>query len=260
MTTFRIESFIIAIMFLFSNGSCQTSPASGFNTRLFKNTPVYQIAKAIAKQDTLSIEEMLKKNPTLISYQEPRFGESLLEFAVITDRIHAVEKLLNLGSDPNLRSAIDNSTPFLTACRYSGSLVNSDEIIDLLIKHGAKVNSSQFDTAHDETKITALKLACYHGKLRTVQTLVDNGANLTGYPSNEGSLVCAALLTDKLDIIKYLLLDKKLPVPEYCVIREQGSKFEKKVTMIDLLNEHDYSNDVKKQKLKEELLSFLTVK
>ncbi len=221
MTTFRIEigSFIMAIMFLFSSGSCQTSPANGFNTRLFKNTPIYQIAKAIAKQDTLSIEEMIRKNPTLISFQEPKFGESLLDFAVINDKINSVEKLLMLGSDPNLRSPIDNSTPFLDACRYSGSLVNSDEIIALLVKHGAEVNSSQFDTAHDETKITALKLACYHGKLKTVQILVDNGANLTSYPSNEGSLVCAALLTDKLDIVKYLLLDKKLPTPWFVASR-----------------------------------------
>jgi len=262
MTIFRlgITNFVIIIMFLLGNGSCQTSPANGFNTRLFRNTPVYGIAKAVAKQDTLAIEGMLKNNPTLINYQEPKFGESLLDFAVITDKIHSVEKLLMLGSDPNLRSPIDNSTPFLNACRYSGSLVNSDEIIAILLNNGAKINSSQFDTAHDKPKITALELACYNGKLETVRTLIDNGADLTGYPSNEGSLVCAALLTDKLDVVKYLLLVKKLPVPEYCVIREQGSKFEKKITMIDLLNEHDYSNDGKKQKLKEELLSFLNTK
>src|SRR4051812_12587288 len=109
----------ILSMIIFIESSCQSSAPNGFDVRLFAKTPVFEFAKAIKDEDT-DLLEKIGNDRTILFYQEPKFGESLLDYAVITGKYNAVKELLELGADPNQVSK-DGYTPFLDACKYSGA-------------------------------------------------------------------------------------------------------------------------------------------
>ena len=77
------------------------------------------------------------------------------------------------------------------------------------------------------------------------------------YGKNEHAILSTAALTGKLDILKYLLIDKKAPIPDFVAIRQPGNKSKKKITISDLLNENDYTNEPGREKLKNEILKYL---
>ncbi|MGH2646044.1 MAG: hypothetical protein ACRDE8_00690, partial [Ginsengibacter sp.] len=64
-------------------------------------------------------------------------------------------------------------------------------------------------------------------------------------------------INTQLDILRYLLIDKKLPIPDYCVIRNEGSSKEKKITLRQLIYERREVKDFHQQKLENEILLFL---
>ncbi len=243
--------------------SCQINNYSpGYDFALFRNTPVNSLAKAVEEQDTIEIQKLVNNNNFDVNFQEPRFGNTLLLLALINNRRFSAEKLLNLGANPNLRS-FDNSSPFLETCFNATEIEKPGEILQMLINHGADVNSIQQDTTLDQFgktkyyKASALRLACLYGNLETVKTLVENGASITSYGNNEDAILSSAILSRKLDIAKYLMIDKHAPLPEYCVVRQPGMKSERKMTIADMLNEYDFKNNPPMNKLKVEILSYL---
>lgn len=63
-----------------------------------------------------------------------------------------------------------------------------------------------------------------------MKQLIDNGADLTKFPENgNSSLISQVLLNSSLEILKYLLIDKKLPSPVYGVVHNEGTPNEKKL-------------------------------
>ena len=140
---------------------------------------------------------------------------------------------------------------------------NGAQTIDQLIRFGANVNSIQHDTSLDQfgarkdRRFTPIRIVCVYGNLQCARVLIENGADLQIDSLNDKSLVSLALTVEKLDIVKYLLIEKKLPIPEYCVIRQPGGKDGRKMTMTEILQEVDFSHDPDKKNLKQEILSFL---
>jgi len=258
---------MIIILLLFTSilSSCQQY-MPGFDFNLFKNSPVNRLSKAVENEDTARISELILKDNFILDYQEPKFGKSLLSLAVINNKHLAAKRLLELNADPNLRSPLDNSSPFLDACSNCTDLENSAKSLCMLIEYGADVNSIQIDSSHDQfgkenkLKRTALEIVCFYGNIECVKALVENGADLSVYPNNNRSIITTAFLGDNLDIVKYLLIKKNVPVPDYCLIRQSGGKYERKMTLTDLLNEHEYLNQPHNQRLKRELLQFLNEK
>ena len=93
--------------------------------------------------------------------------------------------------------------------------------------------------------------------MESVKVLVENGASLTSSGPDEHAILSTAALSGKLDILKYLMIDKKAPIPEYCVIRQAGSIYERKLTISDLLEDDRNANDTDMSKIKEEILAYL---
>ena len=209
---------------------CQVyAPIFDFN--IFKNTPVYDLAKAVESDDTVEISKILQDNKENIDFTDPTFGLSLLTLAATNNKNKSIRCLLIFGADPNLRSPIDNSTPFLNACKYYSVLDSGVTILSLLIQYGADVNavhSQMFDNPGDAggtytIQRTALEYLCSFGTLDAVKILVNNGADLNAYPKNGfESLITRASFNGQLDILKYFLLEKKVPIPDYCVLRQKG--------------------------------------
>jgi uncharacterized protein len=249
---------LVVSLIYFQMSSCQnnSSISPGYRFDLFKNTPVKELARYVESEDTIAIGAIVIHKHLPIDYQESRFGSTLLTLSVLNNKTHSIYKLLELGSNPNIR-AHDNSSPFLQAI-----FLGDSNILQELIKYGADVNSIQIDTTDDQFgkkknyRNSALGIACSYGNLVSVKALVDNGVNL-GIYKNENSPLSFAVLASKLDIVKYLMIEKKMPVPDYVFIRNLGTAKEKKLSVRDILMENEFVGYPEKQKQKAEILAYL---
>ena len=251
------------LLLAFNFVSCQTDKyAPGFNFELFRNTPAYPLATAIENEDTAAITKFMAESTISVDYKEPRFGHTLLLLAVVNNKELSAVKLLDLGADPNAR-AFDDSSPFISACAHAAGLKNSRKMLLWLIEYGADVNSIQMDTTNDQfgkrknSKMTPLRSLCVAGSLESVKVLVEHGANLQACGKNENAILSTAVLSGKLDIVKYLLIEKKAPIPDYVIIRQPGTSHERKMTIPEMLNENEYKDNPSKQASKFEILKYL---
>lgn len=250
---------------IYNSCNCQyTGKPNGYDVRLFEKTPYYELAKAIKNEDINSIKKYVLSDKNAIDYQEPVYGEGFLTFAIITNKLLSTKQLLELGANPNLPSSKTGKSAFNDACVHYKPLQNGDSILSLLVRYGAEVNTMKIDTVVTRfgrkivTYSAPLASVCFYGNLFGVKLLVDNGADITVYKGNEGSLNTYSILGKKLDMLKYFLIENKVPVPEHCVIRQEGNPSEKKMTLLDLLNENVEMYSSEQKKLKEEIMQFLS--
>ena len=255
----KISNFIILFIISFEFANCQqiSSIGPGYKFELFRNTPIYELAKAVVEEDTFKIKKFVVNDSMPINYQEPKFRTTVLTLAILNEKSLSIQKLLEFGANPNSRS-IDDSSPFLQEL-----YLNNSNVLKSLINYGADVNSVQIDTTNDQIgkrknfKTTALGIVCSYGNLKTVKILIENGAKVDAYGKNADAILSTAVLSNKLDIVKYLLIDVKAPIPEYVAIRQPGSQYERKMTITDILNESGNNESSQNQKLKQEILQYL---
>lgn len=221
-----------------------SSQVNAWDIKIFQNSPYLELAKAVIKEDTNTIKTLVQRDTPSLSYQDEKYGITLLNFAVIWDKLLSVKQLLELGANPNIRSLQDNGSAFLSACDDFGLLKNGKEILIELIKYGGDVNSVQKKWEYDHYYIgNPLTISCIYGNLESVKILIENGADTSRYPKDgENSLVSIALATN-LPVVKYFLEEAGFPIPTYAVIRDSGTAYEKKLTVSDLLEERNFSTD-----------------
>ena len=104
-------------------------------TKKEKINNINSIFKAIKSSDDKKFEEILKENISLINKLNNN-GLSLLHYSVIKNNKKITELLLNNGADVNIKSSKMKRTPLHLAYIYQNN--SSDDIINLLIKYGAK--------------------------------------------------------------------------------------------------------------------------
>src|SRR5215471_19460713 len=97
--------------------SCQGQRGPGYDFGLFDKTPNEELAKAVEREDTHKIKEILDKKYTDVNLQEPKFGNTLLMLAVGNDKLKSATVLLEGGANVNLRDYEDNA-PINEATKY----------------------------------------------------------------------------------------------------------------------------------------------
>ncbi len=258
----------LLFLFFISTNMCKCQVyAPGYDFKNFKNTPAYDLAKAVEADDTVKISKILQTKKENIDFTDPKFGLSLLTLAVIDNKNKSISSLLNLGADPNLKSPIDNSTPFLNACKYYYDLDSGITILSLLIRYGADVNAVHIQILENpgggtyKFQQSAVEYLCSFGTLEAVKVLVDNGADLNAYPKNgEHSLAFSASINKELNILRYFLIDKNIPIPDYFAIRNAGQSDEEKTTITQVLNRRAFLMDEEQLKIRQEILDFVKAK
>jgi len=238
----------------------------GFDFALFRHTPVRELASAVEADDTARIRAAIAAAMGNIDYQEPKFGNSLLTLAVVDNKPLATKMLLEFGANPNLHSPQDDLTPFLAACEYLDYNLknwreNWRQVLALLIDHGANVNDSQTTVQHNgkyshTLTVTALEYVVRFGKVDVVELLLDKGARLDIYPKNGPSSILV-LAAYNLDVLRYLLVEKGVSIPDYAVIREEGTVNEKKLSLEQLLVEDSVGENSHRREQYNEILTFL---
>jgi ankyrin repeat protein len=208
---------VIMLAFILSscingNNSLDKNQSMGYGYRLFKNTPAWELAKSVAKGNTISIEDFLKNHKKLVDYSDPIFGQTLLLDAVYNRNYASVNTLLKLGADPNKQSLKYKMSPLMVAAGLGGEeklhpIVDS-RFLKLLLKYGGNPNDMQDGDSMkkgQQNYMTPLAFACLSSIPEYVRILVDSGANINFVSKDGFSPLFAAVVGNNPEIVLYLL-------------------------------------------------------
>lgn len=217
---------------------------------LYKDTPVWDAAKAIKDKDTSRVREFFLKKPELLDYQEPKFKQSLLNWAVYANYYEGVVILADLGANPNL-SRKDGTTALVNAAAN----LFSSKYLKKLIEKKADINYV-VNTKESEIDATPL-IAASWSRLESVKLLVEAGADVNykwsmGDQWNNSSLL-SAFRGGKIEIIRYLIIDAGADFKSPLTHRLNGDA----IYVIDKLREMPFELDSEEYKIKMEVVAFL---
>ncbi|MCG9874655.1 MAG: ankyrin repeat domain-containing protein [Leptospiraceae bacterium] len=204
--------------------------------RVFQRTPVWDLAYALAVGDLGEVEELAKKHNKIINTPEPKYGTTLLSYAIRNGQINAVKILLSNGANPNVSAKPPESlknTPI--ANDQPGSIMNpgypddyndyknytpvhaavatSPEMLRIILKNGGDPNlHSDLKYSHTDeydysyTITGGYSPLMYAKDIDTLKLLVEGGGNIHLKNKYGGSLLLQKYsVYDRLDQILYLL-------------------------------------------------------
>lgn len=265
----KIKSILILSLFLIFSSCNKNLP--GFRFESFNNTRVEKLAIAVKNQDINDIENFIKNNADIIDLRESTYGHSLLMVAIANNKKKSVDKLLKLGANPNLRSKPKNSsnveitTPMFIATNdiYNNSNCNT-EILESLIKNGGNINdtlSIKYVGADYISTESPLMIAAGSKCIKILKKLIDLGADINKFDYKEGhGPISEAIIHDRLDNLKYLVINKKAKIPQYCyVVHSHNETPRKEYTLTEFLSKQEYEENSKEFKIRLEILKYLKV-
>lgn len=266
---FMKKRFYVIAIFLFVMNSCNES-LQGFNFNSFNGSPVEELAQAVKNEDLKKIDNLVKLKKTPIDYLDPSFGHSLLMLAVANNLTKSVDRLLELGANPNLRSRISNdedssyiNTPMFIACDDILNKNNCDDnSLASLIKYGGNVNDKiqiKYVGANYKSYDTPLLKACGGRCLEIVKLLVKSGADINNYDYKEGTgPITTSIIQDRMEILKYLVIEEKAVIPKYCfVVHAHNEAPRKTYTVTEFLLKRNYKKGSQEYNIRMEVLKYL---
>ncbi|MDF2884624.1 MAG: ankyrin repeat-containing protein [Clostridiaceae bacterium] len=195
------------------------------NIMIYKDTPVWELALAVRDQETEKIEKIGKSNQELLNYQEPKYGATLLLWAVGMEKYESVEALLKCGSNPNIASTKDGETPLFLAAGYSwidNNYKTDPKYVKILLSYGADPNKNYVGHAHDILeKGTSPLMNSIGCGLEKTKALVEGGADIN-YKTKSGASAAIESLnhvgpntkSEEIKYAYYLIVEKKAKVNE----------------------------------------------
>lgn len=189
---------------------CTTTPSrlTGGDIRLWRNTPVWTLAKAVKRGDTVSVKRILAEGTVSINYREPTYGESLLHWAIWHNKADMVKFLLDQGADVNLRDYWSSESPILLSCKYPDI---SAEIVHILLEYGADPNDLPCENdSVFEGRMRTLNtpiLEASQDDLEKTKILIEAGADPYYCWEPEDNALVQAATQNHFEIVEYLLVD-----------------------------------------------------
>ena len=176
---------------------------NGFDYRLFQNTPAWELAKAVEDGNESKINSIIAKDSSLINYQEPKYGSTLLIMTLRREQMKSFKILLNSKANINIYDTFTGRSAIIHAC----ILGVSDKYVEMLLKEGAKVNDIEIGERKkgNSTRYTPLIAASRGGNLDVVKLLIKNSADINYQNEYKVSALKTAIYLDKYDIILVLL-------------------------------------------------------
>ncbi|NLY75355.1 MAG: ankyrin repeat domain-containing protein [Firmicutes bacterium] len=237
--------------------------------RIYKDTPTWKLALAVKRQDTKSIEKIAEKEPYLLNYQDPKYGATLLLWAVGTERYRSAEALLKCGADPDIASTGNTTyggdTPLLVASGFSWvdrRAKKDPKFVKLLLKYGADPNKPYAGFNIPESKSltepgTSPLMQSIGCGIEKMKALVEAGADIN-YKTKSGNTAAITALNaggpnatlEALQYAYYLIVEKKAKVIDHYYGRLSYSDPTRKFYPVDLLRYWIYPLDSEEYKIK----------
>lgn len=252
---------------LFRERIIDKSRLTGYDYRLFQETPAWELAKAVQDEDVRKINEIVSDNPEIVNYQEPKYGQTLLMMTVMNQQLVPFKALLVNNADVNIHDTYSGASAIIEAC---GSSWYNIKFLKLLVLYGADVN----DVSAGERKKgkgarkTPLIKASESGKLNFVKYLIYEGADINYQNELGESALTGSIIHEKLDVAYYLLLngaDYERPLfyrPDYSSPSENGDLNDKgePAYLVKELRRDFFEFDTKNYKYKMKIVDFLKSK
>ncbi len=251
--------WIIIFLTLVYNSFTEPHEYLASDYRIFKDTPAWDLAKAVRDADTAEIRYQILEKKIPVNYQEQKYGESMLSIATYQNNIKSVKKLLELGANPNLYVDTINRSgynPVIKACKYKKISV---EILKLLMDFGGNPNSvtkgvNKNGNIVHPLRNSAMEEAASSGEIEKIKVLMDYGADINFTPDRDYDTdpLKESLLTEHMNIALFLL--------------EHGAKYDKeyldpftneKENILDLLRIQTFPLDSEKYFYKLKIIEFL---
>lgn len=239
-----IRSSIFLFILFLTNCKTDKSQLTGYDIELFKETPVWELAKAVEEENVNKIEEIVNLGKLNVDYIDPKLGMNLLNWAVFNDKLKSTKILAELGASPNIK---DNMG--VTALIEASTKLDNTSYLKILIENGASIN--QVCRIDNSFYTTALMEAAKF-KLENVKILIDAGAEINFRDThNYQTSLSAALISDRIEIVEYLLYkgaNYKDPLAKW------DGKY---ISISNFLRDLKFELDSKEYKVKMRVVDFL---
>jgi uncharacterized protein len=242
----RFLLIIIAIVFSINASFAQINGLYGNDIRLFKGES-WELAQAVKRQNVRKIKQLVSQGKVNINFQEPRFGKTLLIWAVLTNRYKSAEALLESGANPDIRDTYSGTSALMEAADKE----DTSEYVKLLLKYGADPNIDADATEHN--RIATPLIAAAMNRYESVKLLVDAGADINYLTRHNDSALQAAFVSGRVATVEYLLIEKGAEYNLPYGIRSDKSL----ITVTDLLRKWRFPLDSEMYKKKMEIVAFL---
>jgi ankyrin repeat protein len=249
------------LMMWFSIVSCQNT-WPGLNFELFENTNAEELAFAVKNENLEEIERIVREDHVNVNFQEPSKGNTILKVAVLAGKNNSIRKLLELGADPNLKDYEYNESAFLFSCANFSIGISDLDLIKLLVKYGADIDLEQSykhnNGIYYQTPLMLSLDVSFEPNDDLFFYLVGKGANINKYGENETVCLLAKVVDyDRMDLLKFLIFEKKAKIPSIIKIWKTSTKKEEPETLIQVLKNKDYDRNSKNDLLRNVLIQYL---
>ena len=246
-----------------SNPKTETGEYRIDNVRIFQDTPVWELAQAVSRQNTRQIAQIAANNPELLNFQDPLYGTTLLHWAVGTERFNAAEALLKAGADPNIISTRDGGTALYLAAGFSwidNQAKTDPKFVKLLLEHGADPNIGFVGNHHTMPEIGTTPLMRSIGSgIEKTRALVEAGADINFRTERGVTAAIQALwhggpnaTLDAIMYAHYLIVEKQADITRPWIRTRAG--FAEEVAPVNFLRDWIYRLDSEHHRIKMEIV------
>ncbi|WP_300386720.1 ankyrin repeat domain-containing protein [Clostridium sp.] len=198
------------------------------NINIYKDTPAWELALAVRDQKVATIKKIIKNEPNVLNYQEPKYGATLLLWAIGMEKYNSAEALLKSGADPNIASVryktYGEETPLSLAAGFSwvDTKAKKDaKYVKLLIKYGADPNWCFIGDEHGIEPGTSILMESIGCGIEKTKALVEAGADINQKTQSGYTVATKALdaggpntTLEGIEYAYYLIVEKKANVLE----------------------------------------------
>lgn len=180
----------------------------GNDINLWRDTEIWDFANCVSNGDFNKAEVLLSGCKIDIDFKEPKYGETLLSWAVQNDNIEAVTFLVDHGANPNAHDSYNGKSPMVIAAEE----FNSPEILKYLLNHGGNPNDHVNEGEHltnGRSSYTPLIGAAFVS-LEKTKMLVNAGADPNFAVEPGYTSYTHAAMRTQMDILEFLLKNCKM--------------------------------------------------
>ncbi|MBP5402884.1 MAG: ankyrin repeat domain-containing protein [Treponema sp.] len=259
--------FLISIMLSLLFCSCSNIK----NLRLsykairgFKDTPVFELAKAVMNQDTKKIRRIGIQNSELLYTEDSEYHYSVLHFAIYLQKYKSAEALLDIGMSANVQSSSSGQTPLYIAAFYSEIDI---KFMKLLVEHGADPDlgikpagkSLQAEGATPLMQLPTMHIPSQKTNMEKAEYLIETGkADINKSDIDGNTAANEALQVQDVKMAEYFIVNLKADVtkpyysPDSVVLKGEEKSMHYPVNL--LRNWWIYPLDSEEYKIKMEIV------